>query len=166
MTDAALAGAQALWADERRRTREVAQAEIGRAEIVHSIDVEIPFGDPTLASDIGAGEQRDVTIPFDWQLARWRLLPVGSATFSVAVSRATYAAYPAFTAIGTASMGTAAVAKAEDAALAGWTTAGSADDVLRFVAGTPSTGLKYATLILRLRRATRPTLTSYSAAPE
>ncbi len=163
-TSETLQAAQALWAQERRRTRETVQDELARVENVVAIDLEVPFGDPTLANDLAAGEQRDVTIPFDYTIARWRLLPQSTGSLTVTVSRATYAAYPTFTAIGTATISSAA--KGEDATLAGWTTAGSADDVLRLVASGPSSGLKYATCVLRLRRVVRPTLGAYTASPD
>ncbi len=85
------------------------------------------------------GEYLSYEVPFGCTLTAVRAWSPVSGSATVTVSRATYAALPTFTALGSLAITTAT--KAEDTALTGWTaTAIASGDWLRLqVTGTPTT---------------------------
>lgn len=105
-------------------------------------------------SNIGAGDQGDLTVPFDCTITEWTLLADVSGSAVIDIWEDTYANYPptvADTITGSAKPTISASTKGSSSTLTGWTTTIAAGSTLRFNVDSAST-LSRVTLSLKVKR--------------
>lgn len=105
-------------------------------------------------SNIGAGDQGDLTIPFNCTITEWTLLADASGSVVIDIWKDTYANYPptvADTITGSAKPTISASTKGQSSTLTGWTTTIAAGDTLRFNVDSAST-VSRVTLSLKVKR--------------
>ena len=105
-------------------------------------------------SNINAGDQGDLTIPFDCTITEWTLLADVSGSAVIDIWGDTYANYPptvADTITGSAKPTISASTKGRSSTLTGWTTTIAAGSTLRFNVDSAST-VNRVTLSLKVKR--------------
>lgn len=105
-------------------------------------------------SNITAGDQGDLTIPFGCTITEWTMLADVSGSAVIDIWKDTYANYPptvADTITGSAKPTISAATKGQSSTLTGWTATITAGDTLRFNVDSAST-LNRVTLSLKVKR--------------